>query len=89
MASLPGSQSGGGTARGRRTVYATRRVSFCAAHYLRSPQLSDEENKALFGKCFNTHGHNYVVKATVKGEVDPRTGMVLNITELAQALEVM
>ncbi|CAI8032396.1 6-pyruvoyl tetrahydrobiopterin synthase [Geodia barretti] len=59
MASLPGSQSGGGTARGRRTVYATRRVSFCAAHYLRSPQLSDEENKALFGKCFNTHGHNY------------------------------
>lgn len=71
------------------TAYVCRTVSFCAAHRLSSPHLSDEENQALYGKCYNAngHGHNYTVKATLRGKVDSRTGMVVNITELKQALE--
>ena len=73
-----------------RVAYACRKVSFCAAHRLRSSHLSDSENQALYGKCYNPngHGHNYVVKATLKGKVDPRTGMVFNMSDLKQALEI-
>lgn len=70
-------------------VCVTRKAHFSAAHYLRSVYLSESENRDLYGKCYNTHGHNYTVEATVKGKVDQRTGMVLNITELAQAMEAV
>jgi len=65
-------------------VYVTRVETFSAAHRLHAPQLSDEENRDLFGPCnnFHGHGHNYKLEVTVKGPVDPRTGMVINITDL-------
>ncbi len=65
-------------------VYLTRRASFSAAHRLWSEELSEEENLALYDKCANPngHGHNYVLEVTVQGTPDPRTGMVLNLTEL-------
>lgn len=46
--------------------------------------LSDEENKKVFGKCnhINGHGHNYSVEVSLRGPVDHRTGMVMNLTEL-------
>nr|XP_006111334.1 6-pyruvoyl tetrahydrobiopterin synthase-like [Pelodiscus sinensis] len=46
--------------------------------------LSDEENLKLFGKCNNPngHGHNYKVVVTVRGEIDPTSGMVINLTDL-------
>jgi 6-pyruvoyltetrahydropterin/6-carboxytetrahydropterin synthase len=49
-----------------------------------SVHLSDEENKEVFGKCnhINGHGHNYTVEVSLKGPVDRRTGMVMNLTEL-------
>nr|XP_034995563.1 6-pyruvoyl tetrahydrobiopterin synthase-like isoform X2 [Zootoca vivipara] len=51
--------------------------------------LSDEENKKLFGKCNNAngHGHNYKVEVTVRGEIDPTTGMVINLTDLKDYME--
>ena len=54
-----------------------------------SPALSEEVNQELFGKCahINGHGHNYVVKATVRGPVDMVTGMVMNIVDLKQAMD--
>jgi 6-pyruvoyltetrahydropterin/6-carboxytetrahydropterin synthase len=69
-------------------VYLTRRTSFSASHRLWSERLSEEENLALYEKCANPngHGHNYVLEVTVKGTPDPRTGMVLNLTELKQAI---
>jgi 6-pyruvoyltetrahydropterin/6-carboxytetrahydropterin synthase len=69
-------------------VYLTRRTSFSASHRLWSEQLSEEENLALYEKCANPngHGHNYVLEVTVKGTPNPRTGMVLNLTELKQAM---
>ncbi|HEX2912861.1 MAG TPA: 6-pyruvoyl tetrahydrobiopterin synthase family protein [Chloroflexia bacterium] len=70
-------------------VYLTRRATFSAAHRLHSLELSDEENRQVFGKCNNPHGHghNYMLEVTVKGEIDPRTGMVMNLTDLKQAIE--
>ena len=40
------------------TVLVGRRETFNAAHQLYDPGLSDEENRRLFGKCANLHGHN-------------------------------
>jgi 6-pyruvoyltetrahydropterin/6-carboxytetrahydropterin synthase len=70
-------------------IYVTRRAEFSAAHYYHNPRLSPEENRRLFGKCNNPngHGHNYVLEVTVTGEVDPETGMVLDLKDLKAAIE--
>ncbi len=62
----------------------TRIYEFAASHRLNSPQMSEAENIALFGKCNNEagHGHNYVLEVTVGGEVDDRTGMMVDIERL-------
>ncbi|EGG17940.1 6-pyruvoyltetrahydropterin synthase [Cavenderia fasciculata] len=52
------------------------------SHRLYSHELTLEENKQIYGKCINQHGHNYVLEVSVKGAVDPKTGMFINITEL-------
>lgn len=69
-------------------VYLTRRASFSAAHRLWSKDLTEEENIALYDKCANPngHGHNYVLEVTVRGTPDAYTGMVLNLTELKDAM---
>jgi len=69
-------------------VYLTRRTTFSASHRLWSSHLTEEENSALYDKCANPngHGHNYVLEVTVRGTPDPRTGMILNLTDLKQAI---
>jgi len=69
-------------------VYLTRRITFSAAHRLWSNALSEAENIAIYDKCANPngHGHNYVLEVTVHGTPDPRTGMVLNLVALKQAM---
>ncbi|KAJ3156489.1 hypothetical protein HDU89_004271 [Geranomyces variabilis] len=70
-------------------VYLSREEHFSAAHRLHSPHLSDAENLSVYGKCNHKHGHghNYKVEVIVKGELDPKTGMVLNITELKDCMK--
>ena len=70
-------------------IQVTRRNTFSACHRLHSPHLSIEENKLIYGKCNheNGHGHNYVVRVTLKGHVDPRTGMVINLVDLKKAMD--
>lgn len=65
-------------------VQLSRKYHFCAAHRLHSDLLTDEENKQIFGKCNNPHGHghNYYLDVTVSGRPDPVTGMVINLAEL-------
>src|SRR6476469_6531454 len=65
-------------------AHLTRRYRFSASHRLHSPKLSAEENRAVYGKCNNPHGHghNYIVEVKVGGEVDPVTGMVCDLTQL-------
>jgi 6-pyruvoyltetrahydropterin/6-carboxytetrahydropterin synthase len=70
-------------------VTVTRRMHFNAAHRLHNPALSDEENRKLFGPCNNpnSHGHNYELEVSVRGEIDPRTGYVADISEIKQVIE--
>ncbi len=70
-------------------VFLTRKCEFSAAHYYHNPQFSPEENQRIFGKCNNPHGHghNYTLEVTVKGEVDPRSGFVVDLKDLKDALE--
>jgi 6-pyruvoyltetrahydropterin/6-carboxytetrahydropterin synthase len=65
-------------------AYLTRRYLFSASHRLHSDAMSDEENRATYGKCNNPHGHghNYHLEVTVSGAVDDRTGMVCNLVDL-------
>lgn len=65
-------------------VYLTRRAEFSASHFYHNPKLSPEENRRIFGKCNNPngHGHNYMLEVTVKGEIDPRSGFVVDLKEL-------
>lgn len=70
-------------------IYVTRRAEFAASHYYHNPKFSEEENRRIFGKCANPHGHghNYTVEVTVGGEVDPTTGMVMDLKEIKKLLE--
>jgi 6-pyruvoyltetrahydropterin/6-carboxytetrahydropterin synthase len=72
---------------GRSDALALER-SFSAAHCLRRPELSEEENLRLFGKCANPngHGHRYVLQATVGGVMDERSGTVFALPQLERLL---
>ena len=71
---------------GRATVLVGRREAFNAAHQLRNPGLSDAENRDLFGKCVNLHGHNYVLEVVVAGRIDDATGYVLDLKHLSDII---
>ena len=68
------------------TVQVGRRESFSAAHRLYDPDLSEEENRRLFGKCVSLHGHNYVLEVVVAGGIDPVSGYVLDLKELSDVI---
>jgi 6-pyruvoyltetrahydropterin/6-carboxytetrahydropterin synthase len=76
-----------------RYVYLTRKCEFSASHYYDNPEFTPEENRRIFGKCnnLNGHGHNYTLELTVKGEVDPQSGFVVNLVDVKEILnrEVM
>lgn len=72
-------------------VYITRKEAFSASHRLLNPKLSQEENEFLFGKCTNRngHGHNYKVKVTLRGALDPKTSMVMHQGKLTAHLKAV
>jgi 6-pyruvoyltetrahydropterin/6-carboxytetrahydropterin synthase len=65
-------------------AYLSRRYRFSASHRLHSDRYSADENREIFGKCNNPHGHghNYVVQVTMGGSVNPVTGMVCDLAAL-------
>jgi 6-pyruvoyltetrahydropterin/6-carboxytetrahydropterin synthase len=65
-------------------AYFHRRYHLSASHRLHTAALSTEANRVTYGKCNNPfgHGHNYVVELCVSGQVDPATGMVINLADL-------
>ena len=69
-------------------IYITRKEHFNAAHRLFRSDYSDEKNLEVFGKCSNPnwHGHNYELFVTVRGEVDPETGFLINLKELSRII---
>ncbi|XP_077144037.1 6-pyruvoyl tetrahydrobiopterin synthase [Ranitomeya variabilis] len=82
-------QNGDSTGERPRVIQISRTASFSACHRLHCNSLTNEENKKIFGKCNNPngHGHNYRVVVTVRGEIDPVTGMVMNLTDLKRYME--
>ena len=71
------------------TAYFGRRYLLSASHRLHADALSAEENRTAYGKCNNPHGHghNYVLEVLVSGEVDPDTGMVVNLATLDEVMQ--
>jgi 6-pyruvoyltetrahydropterin/6-carboxytetrahydropterin synthase len=70
-------------------VYITRRERFSSAHRLFRSDWSDEKNMDIFGPCSNPnwHGHNFELFVTVKGNVNPETGFVLNLKDLSPVIK--
>lgn len=71
-------------------ISAYRKAHFNAAHRLYLPDLTDAENLSLFGSCSNPlyHGHNYDLEVKVTGEVDPRTGFLIDLKILKEYIKI-
>ncbi|MGE5322604.1 MAG: 6-carboxytetrahydropterin synthase [Actinomycetota bacterium] len=69
-------------------VFLTRKAEFSASHYYHNPEFTPEENRRIFGKCNNPngHGHNYTLEVTVRGQVDRRSGFVVDLKELKEIM---
>ena len=65
-------------------MIVTARLTFSAAHRLHNPKYDAEWNRRTYGKCDNPkgHGHNYAIEVSVKGTIDPETGMVIDLKTL-------
>jgi 6-pyruvoyltetrahydropterin/6-carboxytetrahydropterin synthase len=70
-------------------VSVVRRAHFNAAHRLHNPNWSEEKNREVFGLCNspNYHGHNYEMEVKVTGEIDPETGMVVDLGWLSSLIK--
>jgi 6-pyruvoyltetrahydropterin/6-carboxytetrahydropterin synthase len=65
----------------------TRAVDFAASLRYWRADLSEPENRALFGRFASQHGHNYRLEVTVQGEPDAATGMVMDLKDLKAVIE--
>jgi 6-pyruvoyltetrahydropterin/6-carboxytetrahydropterin synthase len=69
-------------------VLLTKRIEFSASHRYGRLEWDDAKNRTVFGRCYNhpAHGHNYLLELTVSGDIDPTTGMVVNLFDLKRVL---
>jgi 6-pyruvoyltetrahydropterin/6-carboxytetrahydropterin synthase len=65
-------------------MIVTAKLTFSAAHRLHNPARDAAWNRQTYDKCDNPagHGHNYVIEVSVKGKIDPETGMVIDLKKL-------
>jgi len=65
-------------------MIVTAKLTFSAAHRLNNPKYDAEWNRRTYDKCDNPrgHGHNYTLQVSVKGRIDPETGMVIDLKKL-------
>jgi len=68
-------------------MYITRRERFSAAHKLENKNLSDSENKNLFTKCNELHGHNYQLFVTISGDIKPHSGFIVDLKDLKKIIK--
>jgi 6-pyruvoyltetrahydropterin/6-carboxytetrahydropterin synthase len=68
-------------------VYATRRFTFSAAHRYWRPEWAPEQNRRVFGALTTVHGHNYTLEVTIRGSVDERTGMLMEMGDLKRLVD--
>jgi 6-pyruvoyltetrahydropterin/6-carboxytetrahydropterin synthase len=71
-------------------AHLTVHTHFSAAHRLALPTLTLAQNSEIYGKCSRPsgHGHNYQLWVTVRGQIDPRTGMVVELNRLHDLIEM-
>lgn len=69
-------------------IYITRKEHFNAAHRLFRKEWSNEKNAEVFGKCSNPnwHGHNYELFVTIKGNINPETGFLVDLKHLSKII---
>lgn len=65
----------------------TKSFHFAASHTLNNPNWSQEKNEQVFQKCSRLHGHNYVLEVTVRGPIDPDTGMIMNASDISTVVK--
>lgn len=72
-------------------VTICRKISFSSAHRYWRPDLTEEENRAIYGSKYSPHGHghNFVLEASLEGVMDPETGMVVNLKDLDADLKAI
>jgi 6-pyruvoyltetrahydropterin/6-carboxytetrahydropterin synthase len=68
-------------------VRITRAIEFSSSLRIRRGDLSDAENRRLFGRAAEHHGHNYRLEVSLRGEPDPRTGMLVDLKQVKDLLE--
>lgn len=69
------------------TVRLTRAIDFASSLRYWSPELSEAENRRLFGRKADVHGHNYHLEVTLRGTPDPTTGMVIDLKDVQDVLD--
>ncbi len=71
-------------------IYLTRRERFNAAHRLFRDDWSEEKNSQVYGKCANPnwHGHNYILFVTIRGNIKPELGYVVDLKTLSKVIRV-
>ena len=65
----------------------TKKYHFCASHKYGNDHWSDEKNIEVFGKDFNTHGHNYILEVSVTGPIDPDSGWLVDLQKLNKVVK--
>ena len=71
-----------------RVISVYRRGHFNAAHRLYVKDWDFQKNEEVFGLCNNPHyhGHNYEIEVCLTGELDPVTGMLINLDQLKKLI---
>jgi 6-pyruvoyltetrahydropterin/6-carboxytetrahydropterin synthase len=69
-------------------MIVTARLTFSAAHRLHNPNRDADWNRRTYDKCDNPrgHGHNYALEVSVRGDIDPETGMVIDLKRLKDVM---
>ena len=65
----------------------TKKYHFCASHKYGNVDWSEEKNLEVFGKDYNTHGHNYILEVSVTGSIDPGSGWLVDLKKLGQIVK--
>jgi 6-pyruvoyltetrahydropterin/6-carboxytetrahydropterin synthase len=75
----------------KKITQMSRRIQFSSAHLYRQDKWSEQKNQSEFGACFSEfgHGHNYVLEAYFAGEINPQTGLLVNLIDIEPILKTI
>ena len=65
----------------------TKKYHFCASHKYGNLDWSEEKNREVFDKDYNTHGHNYILEVSVSGPIDPGSGWLVDLKKLGEVVK--